>query len=92
MSHNMESMKEEIKKVSYASTVSGDLKKAVVSMEKSTKSNSGLIKMLPKTLAKQDPGTIVSAVYNNIFFNNETYLHSASFLRQKQFILWTLNI
>jgi Zn-dependent M16 (insulinase) family peptidase len=36
--------------------------------------------------AKQDAGTIVSAVYDNIFFNNQTYLHASSFLRQKQFL------
>merc|ERR1711936_1506821 len=32
--------------------------------------------------AKQDAGTIVGAVYNNIYFNNQTYLHASSFLRQ----------
>ena len=36
--------------------------------------------------AKQDAGTIVGAVYDNIYFNNQTYLHAASFLRQKQFL------
>jgi Zn-dependent M16 (insulinase) family peptidase len=36
--------------------------------------------------AKQDAGTIVGAVYNNIYFNNQTYLHASSFLRQKQFL------
>ena len=36
--------------------------------------------------AKQDAGSIVGAVYDNIYFNNQTYLHAASFLRQKQFL------
>lgn len=36
--------------------------------------------------AKQDAGSIVGAVYDNIYFNNQTYLHASSFLRQKQFL------
>merc|ERR1712020_426580 len=36
--------------------------------------------------AKQDSGSVVKAVYDNIYFNNQTYLHAASFLRQKNFL------
>ena len=38
------------------------------------------------TSAKQDSETILNALYNNIYFNNQTYLHAASFLRQERFL------
>ena len=35
---------------------------------------------------KQNPHSIVREVHNNIYFNNQTFHHAASFLRQKQFL------
>ena len=61
LSEDVAAMKKNMKQVTYANTVSGELvgnvKKAVVSMEKSNKSSEGLLKILPKTLPRQSPET-----------------------------------
>ena len=35
---------------------------------------------------KQSASTVVNAIYDNIYFNNQTFIHSASFLRQASFL------
>ena len=35
---------------------------------------------------KQTASTVVNALYDNIYFNNQTFIHSASFLRQANFL------
>ena len=40
---------------------------------------------------KQSASTVVNALYDNIYFNNNTFIHSASFLRQANFLRGTKN-
>ena len=35
---------------------------------------------------KQTASTVVNSLYDNIYFNNQTFIHSASFLRQANFL------
>ena len=52
-----------------------------------SRAKSMVAKLLNRIPAKkQTASTVVNALYDNIYFNNQTFIHSASFLRQANFL------
>ena len=64
------------------------LKEALFNVEFSVSRAKSIISQLLNRIPskKQAASTVVNAIYDNIYFNNETFIHSASFLRQANFL------
>ena len=77
----------EAKMEKYESAVSL-LKDALLNVEFTiSRAKSMVSKLLNRIPAKkQTASTVVNALYDNIYFNNQTFIHSASFLRQANFL------
>ena len=64
------------------------LKEALFNVEFTTDRAISIISQLLNRIPsmKQSASTVVTAIYDNIYFGNETFIHSASFLRQAKFL------
>ena len=64
------------------------LKEALFNVEFTTDRAQSIISQLLNRIPsmKQSASTVVTAIYDNIYFGNETFIHSASFLRQANFL------
>ena len=84
---HLQSFYVEAKMEKYTSIVSL-LKEALFNVEFTISKAKTLVSQLLNRIPakKQTASTIVNAVYDNIYFNNQTFIHSASFLRQAEFL------